>query len=122
MEFLDAVFNRRTTNGPFRPDPVSPEHQQTLIRAAAAAPSQFNSQPWRFVLIEDRDTIETVATISGESMTEVMSSVPSSTDTRSIFGFRRRKWTPCAAACFSTSCPHCSALSRPARSPRPGRT
>ncbi|WP_312397727.1 nitroreductase family protein, partial [Kocuria sp.] len=74
MEFLDAVFNRRTTNGPFRPDPVSPEHQQTLIRAAAAAPSQFNSQPWRFVLIEDRDTIETVATISGESMAEVMSS------------------------------------------------
>lgn len=74
MEFLDAVFNRRTTNGPFRPDPVSPGHQQTLIRAAAAAPSQFNSQPWRFVLIEDRDTIETVATISGESMTEVMSS------------------------------------------------
>lgn len=72
MEFLDAVFNRRTTNGPFRPGPVSPEHQQLLIRAAAAAPSQFNSQPWRFVLIEDRDTIETVARISGESMTEVM--------------------------------------------------
>ena len=72
MEFLDAVFNRRTTNGPFRPDPVSPEHQQLLIRAAASAPSQFNSQPWRFVLIEDRDTIETIARISGESMTEVM--------------------------------------------------
>ncbi|OMH35029.1 nitroreductase family protein [Tersicoccus sp. Bi-70] len=73
MEFLDAVFNRRTTNGPFRPDPVSPEHQQLLIRAAASAPSQFNSQPWRFVLIEDRDTIETVASISGQSMTQVMS-------------------------------------------------
>ncbi|NUL46128.1 nitroreductase family protein [Cellulosimicrobium funkei] len=72
MELLDAVFNRRTTNGPFRPDPVSPEHQQLLIRAAAAAPSQFNSQPWRFVLIEDRTTIETVAAISGQSMTEVM--------------------------------------------------
>jgi len=73
MEFLDAVFNRRTTNGPFRPDPVSEEHQQLLIRAAAAAPSQFNSQPWRFVLIEDRATIDAVAAISGESMTQVMS-------------------------------------------------
>ncbi len=73
MEFLDAVFNRRTTNGPFRPDPVSAEHQQLLIRAAAAAPSQFNSQPWRFVLVEDRDTIEQIAAISGESMTQVMS-------------------------------------------------
>ncbi|MFC7466147.1 nitroreductase family protein [Brachybacterium sp. GCM10030252] len=73
MEFLDAVFSRRTTNGPLRPDPVSPEHQQLLIRAAAAAPSQFNSQPWRFVLIEDPGTIAEVARISGESMTQVMS-------------------------------------------------
>src|SRR5690606_15344656 len=72
MEFFDAVFARRTTNGPFRPDPVSPEHQQLLIRAAAAAPSQFNSQPWRFVLIEDPATIGEVARISGESMTRVM--------------------------------------------------
>lgn len=72
MEFFDAVFARRTTNGPFRPDPVSPEHQQLLIRAAAAAPSQFNSQPWRFVLIEDPATIGEVARISGESMARVM--------------------------------------------------
>lgn len=73
MEFLDGVFSRHTTNGPFRPDPVSPEHQQLLVRAAAAAPSQFNSQPWRFVLIEDRNTIDQVAEISGSSMTQVMS-------------------------------------------------
>src|SRR5699024_7750613 len=63
MEFLDAVFGRRTTNGPFRPDPVRPEHQQLLIRAAAAAPSQFNSQPWRFVLIEEPSTIGEIARI-----------------------------------------------------------
>ena len=72
MEFLDAVFGRRTTNGPFLPDPVREDHQQLLIRAAAAAPSQFNSQPWRFVLIEDRATIDRVAALSGESMTQVM--------------------------------------------------
>lgn len=72
MEFLDVVFNRRTTNGPFLPDPVSPEHQRLLLRTAAAAPSQFNSQPWRFVLIEDRGTIDRIARISAESMTQVM--------------------------------------------------
>lgn len=72
MEFLDVVFNRRTTNGPFLPDPVSPEHQRLLLRTAAAAPSQFNSQPWRFVLIEDRGTIERIARISADSMTQVM--------------------------------------------------
>ncbi|QIM19166.1 nitroreductase family protein [Leucobacter coleopterorum] len=73
MEFLDVLFNRRTTNGPFLPDPVSDEHQRLLIKAAASAPSQFNSQPWRFVVIEDRTMIDTIARISGESMTAVIS-------------------------------------------------
>ena len=72
MEFLDVVFNRKTTNGPFLPDKVSEEHQQLLMKVAAAAPSQFNSQPWRFVLIEERDTIDRIAEISGASMTKVM--------------------------------------------------
>jgi nitroreductase len=73
MEFLDVVRRRKTTNGPFLPDPVRPEHQRLLIEAASRAPSQLNSQPWRFVLIESRDTIEQIARISGDSMTEAMS-------------------------------------------------
>lgn len=72
MEFLDAVFNRKTTNGPFLPDPVRQDHQKLLMQVAGAAPSQLNSQPWRFVIVEDRDTIEQIAAISGESMAQVM--------------------------------------------------
>ena len=72
MEFLDVVFNRKTTNGPFLSDPVSQDHQKLLMRVAGAAPSQLNSQPWRFVVVEDRDTIAKIAAISGESMTQVM--------------------------------------------------
>ncbi|GBF05437.1 nitroreductase [Deinococcus aerius] len=66
------MLARRTTNGPFRPDPVSREHQHLLMRVAQAAPSHFNSQPWRFVLIEDPATISRIADISGESMTELI--------------------------------------------------
>lgn len=73
MEFLDVIRRRKTTNGPFLPDPVSDEHQRLLIEAASRAPSQLNSQPWRFVLVEDRTTIEQIAEISGESMTTAMS-------------------------------------------------
>jgi nitroreductase len=72
LELFEALKRRRTTNGPFLPDPVSPEHQRTLVEAAAMAPSHFNSQPWRFVLVDDRDTIEEVARISGESMARLM--------------------------------------------------
>ncbi|WP_298039147.1 nitroreductase family protein [uncultured Microbacterium sp.] len=73
MELLDAIRRRKTTNGAFLPDAVSEEHQRILLEAAGRAPSQLNSQPWRFVVIEDRGTIADIARISGESMTEVMS-------------------------------------------------
>ncbi len=73
MEFLDVVRRRKTTNGHFLPDPVSEEHQRLLMEVAGRAPSQLNSQPWRFVIIENRDTIERVAEISGSSMTTAMS-------------------------------------------------
>jgi len=81
---LRAIFARRTTNGPFRPDPVSREHQHLLVRVAAAAPSHFNSQPWRFVLIEDRERIERVADIAGRSMQELIE--------RGVFFERYRKY------------------------------
>jgi nitroreductase len=52
--------------------PVSAEHQRLLVEVAAMAPSHFNSQPWRFVLIDDERIIEKVARISGESMRRLM--------------------------------------------------
>lgn len=73
MEFLDVVRRRRTTNGAFLPDPVSEEHRRLLMGVAGRAPSQLNSQPWRFVIVEERPTIEAIARISGESMAEAMS-------------------------------------------------
>ena len=72
LELFEAIQRRRTTNGPFLPDPVSFEHQRMLVELAAMAPSHFNSQPWRFVLVDDGDIIEEVARISGESMRRLM--------------------------------------------------
>ncbi|CAN5502542.1 nitroreductase family protein [soil metagenome] len=72
MDILEAIFARKTTNTAFRPDPVTLEHQHLLITAAGAAPSHFNSQPWRFILIERRETIETIAGISGRSMRRLL--------------------------------------------------
>ena len=72
MDFLEVLKRRKTTNGPFLPDAVKPEHQRLLVEVAAMAPSHFNSQPWRFVLVDDRETIDEVARISGESMTRLL--------------------------------------------------
>ncbi len=72
MEFFEVIQRRRTTNGPFLPDPVKPEHQRLLVEAAAMAPSHFNSQPWRFVLVDEREKIEEIARIGGGSMRRLM--------------------------------------------------
>jgi nitroreductase len=72
VELFEAFRRRRTTNGPFLPEAVSPEHQRLLVEFAAMAPSHFNSQPWRFVLVDDEGIIEEVARISGESMRRLM--------------------------------------------------
>ena len=72
MEFFEALRRRRTTNGPFLTRAVSVEHQRLLVEVAAMAPSHFNSQPWRFVLADDKSIIEEVARISGESMRRLM--------------------------------------------------
>ena len=58
MELLDAIRRRRTTNGPCCPTRSSEEHQRLLMEVAGRAPSQLNSQPWRFVIVEPRETIE----------------------------------------------------------------
>jgi nitroreductase len=71
MEFLDVVRARRTTNGPLADRPVSLEHQRLLVDVAGMAPSHFNSQPWRFVLIDDPERIDTIAGISADSMERV---------------------------------------------------
>ncbi|MBI3394858.1 MAG: nitroreductase family protein [Spirochaetia bacterium] len=72
MEFIDVVRRRRTTNGAFAATPVSLKHQHLLVEAASRAPSHFNSQPWRFILIDDKKTREAVSKIAGRTMTQLM--------------------------------------------------
>lgn len=72
MELLEAIRTRRTTNGYFKPDAVSLEHQRLLIEAAGRAPSHFNSQPWRFLLVDDPKIRERVSEIAGGTMSQLI--------------------------------------------------
>ena len=42
---------------------VTSEQIDTLLRAAMAAPTAGNKQPWRFVIINDRATLDTISCI-----------------------------------------------------------
>lgn len=51
-QFEELVAWRRDIRH-FKTDPLAPELVDELIRVACLAPSVGNSQPWRFVLVED---------------------------------------------------------------------
>jgi nitroreductase len=72
MDVLETIVNRRTTNTRFADKKVSEEHMETLIKMASHAPSHFNSQPWRFIVITDLSVISRIAKIGGDSMVQLM--------------------------------------------------
>ncbi|PRQ02321.1 Nitroreductase family protein [Enhygromyxa salina] len=89
MELREAILRRSTTNGPLRPDPVSLEHQHRLMEAASRAPSHFNSQPWRFVLITDDELRARISEIAGETMQGLMAGGKFFTRYRRYFRFSK---------------------------------
>jgi nitroreductase len=56
VETLQAIMTRRSVRS-FTDEPVTEEQLQTLLRAAMAAPSAGNEQPWRIVATRDRETL-----------------------------------------------------------------
>lgn len=72
MDVLEAIVNRRTTNAAFADKKVSEEHIELLIKMASYAPSHFNSQPWRFIVVTDESVIGKIAKIAGDSMAQLM--------------------------------------------------
>jgi nitroreductase len=72
MDLFDAIRKRHTTNGAFADRPIDPDHKRTILELAARAPSHFNSQPWRFIVVEDAERRKALGRIAGESMRDLM--------------------------------------------------
>jgi coenzyme F420-0:L-glutamate ligase/coenzyme F420-1:gamma-L-glutamate ligase len=49
---LEILLSRRSIRA-YRPEPVAEETIRRILEAAHAAPSAHNSQPWRFVVLQD---------------------------------------------------------------------
>jgi nitroreductase len=63
MDILEAILTRRSIRQ-YQDKPVSEELIRKLLAAAMSAPSARNSQPWRFVVIDDRSLLEQVPAIN----------------------------------------------------------
>jgi len=60
MDVLEAIFTRRSIRR-FTGQPVAEEDLKTILRAGFQAPSAHNYQPWGFVIVRDKNTIESIA-------------------------------------------------------------
>ena len=59
-ELVATILARRSIRK-YTDDPVKPDAVRTLLEAAMAAPSASNNQPWHFVVVTDRRTLDALA-------------------------------------------------------------
>ena len=56
---LDIIKSRRSTRR-FKPDPVPEQDLKAVLEAAQWAPSGENYQPWKFIVIKNKETMEQI--------------------------------------------------------------
>lgn len=65
MEVKKAIEERRTIRRFKTDDPVPPESVLELMEAARLAPSGGNLQPWRFIIVRDKEMKREIAELAG---------------------------------------------------------
>jgi coenzyme F420-0:L-glutamate ligase / coenzyme F420-1:gamma-L-glutamate ligase len=74
-ELLQVLKSRRSIRR-FAERPVSHDDLQRVLEAARWAPSNHNRQPWRFLVVEDRRRIQTLAESVRQSLAVKLKSLP----------------------------------------------
>jgi nitroreductase len=59
-DLIETIFSRRSIRK-YTDEPVSDDDIKTMLEAAMAAPSASNSQPWHFVVVMERATLDALA-------------------------------------------------------------
>lgn len=58
MKLLTQVLLERRASSHFKPDVVPEEYLETILQFAAQAPSGYNLQPWRFIVVRENENRE----------------------------------------------------------------
>ncbi len=85
MDALDCLMTRRSIRR-YTDAPVEREQIETVLAAAMAAPSAGNQQPWRFVVLTERDRLDAAAetTPYGKMLLEAAFALVVCADTREL--------------------------------------
>lgn len=63
MEVHECIVSRRTVRA-FRPDPVPKRVVARVLNAGRRAPSSRHQQPWHFIVIQDRATLQEIGGVA----------------------------------------------------------
>jgi len=63
MDAIEAIMTRRSIRK-FTTKEVAPETVDKLLRAAMAAPSARNEQPWHFIVVRDKTTLAKIPQVN----------------------------------------------------------
>ena len=95
---LDNIFSRKSVRA-YTDQDVTPEQVETILRAAMAAPSGMNVQPWRFVVVRDQDTKKKLAVGFNKMIAKAPVVIVVCGKTTGKMGGENHNWTAdCAAA------------------------
>jgi len=59
MDAMDAIMTRRSIRA-YTDEPIGEDLVEATLKAAMAAPSAGNQQPWHFVVVDDRATLDAI--------------------------------------------------------------
>ena len=76
METLETINKRASLKTCLSPRDVEQEKIEKILDAARLAPSARNSQPWRFIVVKDKKTIETLVSRAFSERNAVVSEAP----------------------------------------------
>ncbi len=95
---LDTIQARKSVRS-YTDEPVTPEQVETLLRAAMAAPSGKNVQPWRFVVVTQPETKQKLAVGFNKMIAKAPVVIVVCGQTTNRNGGTNQNWTAdCAAA------------------------
>ncbi len=76
METLEVIHKRASLKLRLIPRPVEQEKIVKILKAGQVAPSARNKQPWRFIIVEDKKTIDEVVSKSFSDVNQPFKNAP----------------------------------------------
>ena len=61
MENIESIIKQTRSTHKFTEEPITPEQVEAILKAGLMAPSSKRSNPWQFIVVEDKEMLQKLA-------------------------------------------------------------